>query len=84
MLAMWESWTLSCGMFNERNSEELDFVEWDGVGSTNRMKTPNVNFKLRRVQNCELFCYEEKLNGKLCKFKIDTDSDVSILSSNIE
>lgn len=48
------------------------------------MKTTDINFKLKRVRNFELFCYKGKLaNGKPCKFKIDTGSDVSILSSNL-
>lgn len=81
---MWKSWTLACRMSSVICSEvKLNFVEWYGVGSTNRAKTPNINFKLRRVQNRELFCYERKLNGKSREFKIDMGSDVSILSSNL-
>lgn len=65
-------------------------VELSGANSTFGEGAPSVvkknfkfkkNFELKRVkQSSESFCYLGSVNGKECVFRIDTGSDVSILS----
>jgi len=62
---------------------KLGLVDLFGERSTNEDQTPKFNFSfLKRVKRLsEDFCYKGKLNGKECLFRVDTGSDVSIISN---
>jgi len=62
---------------------KLELVDLFGERSTNKDQTPKFNFSfLKRVKRLsEDFCYKGKLNGKECLFRVDTGSDVSIISN---
>lgn len=55
-------------------------VELHGAGSANVEKVPNISqcARISKTENC--FYYKGNLDGRICRFKIDTGSDVSVLS----
>jgi len=62
---------------------KLGLVDLLGERPTYESQSPKVNyFCLNRVKRLnEDFCYKGKLNGKICSFRIDTGSDVSIINN---
>ena len=60
--------------------EKLGLVELHGAGSANVEKVPNISqcARISKTENC--FYYKGNLDGRICRFKIDTGSDVSVLS----
>lgn len=69
---------------------KLGLVELLGVGSTSKQKASE-KFKFRNiVNNCEsfskkneLFCFKGFVDGRSCFIKVDTGSDVSLVSSRL-
>jgi len=61
---------------------KLGLVDLLGERSICESQPPKVSyFCLNRVKRLnEDFCYKGKLNGKICSFRIDTGSDVSIVN----
>jgi len=62
---------------------KLGLVDLLGERPTYESQSPKVNyFCLDKVKQLnEDFCYKGKLNGKICSFRIDTGSDVSIINN---
>jgi len=60
---------------------KLGLVDLFGERSTNEGQTPKFNYSyLKRVKRLnEDFCYKGKL--KVCSFRVDTGSDVSIINN---
>lgn len=59
-------------------------AELSGVNSVINSKTPS-SYNECRISRLSLanFCYKGNLNGKLCTFRIDTGSDVSIVNAKL-
>lgn len=80
-----ECWT--CGKAGHFRTEyphkkkKLSIVDLGGVKSTYRISTPRINKNANKVvTDFTDFSYFGKVEGRHCLFRIDTGSDVSILS----
>lgn len=81
---MWCAGALSFGMSVFVGKQSL--VELLGAGSTKIVDAPKISqcLKISRISRIKnFFSYKGKLDGELCIFKIDTGSDVSVLSEKL-
>lgn len=67
------------GLYNA--AAKIGIVEWTGDGSAKKNSSPRKN-KCRLSSKRNNFYFSGKIEGKPCNIKVDTGSDVSILSSN--
>jgi len=80
------NWTLPIrvSIFEKRGKGKLGLVELRGAGSAGK-RAPNkieqYSYGIgRTVAKGNPFCFKGTVDGKFCFFKVDTGSDVSILS----
>lgn len=88
MLAIRQNWPLSSGVSFPKggNQGKLGLVELVGAGSTRRKDAPLMRYLCNIenvVKNKKMFYFKDFIDEPLCSYRIDTGSDVSVVSSKL-